>query len=221
MTDTTTYATTVPAYFEGKRDLVRDWATGVLENVSGFDDVSHTNINEVENESRDGFVAYTSGGFDGVGYGSPRYGVDSVPGPVKPYVERETKEHDEEWDTKNPKHPVSWVLSSAGVSWREKYHESLDARFEEGWTYFYKVRALFHNGDSFTKSESGEPEVLFCVAINTDFEYGRDSIPWLKYTGGDPECSKWAWEKTVKVADITSELIETMIEEASAALRNA
>lgn len=234
------YTTTVPPYFAAKRDLVRDWALAVIENVGGFEDVTHTNIDEVENEHRDGFVAYTSGGFDAIGYGDASIGLGSgtLPEAVKPYTDRETKEHDEEWDQENPEHTVDWIFSQPsdeqlllfnGVDpqralrekWRDKYHERYDARFQEGWTYFYKVRALFHNGNSWTKSESGEPEVLFCVGINTDFEYGRDTIPWLSCYGRSPNCTDWKWEKTVKVSDLTSELIDTMIEEASDALRSA
>ncbi len=234
------FETTVPPHFEVKRELVRDWASAVIEAVGGFDDVTNTRLDEIENERRDGFIPYTSGGFDAVGYGDAGLGLGSgsLPEAVRPYTDSAAKQHDEEWDQENPEHTTAWIFyrdiddqlllfngvdpqRSAREEWEEEYYESYDAVFQEGWTYFYKVRALFHNGSSITKSESGEPEVLFCVGINTDFEYGRDNIPWLSVYGSNPNCTDWLWEKTVKVSDITNELVETMIEEASNALRRA
>ena len=143
-------------------------------------------------------------------------------------------DYEKEWNEQNPEHPSSWLFASDeeekkqlemfGPSkerdrWREKYWDGENECFGEDDTFFYKARVLFH-GDP-QRSQSGEPEAYFFVGINTDIGYGRDNIPWLACYGGNPQQSQWVWEKTVKVADLTPEMIDTFIAEASDALRSA
>lgn len=227
---------TLAPTFVIKVEDVRRWAEEVLENVEGFEDVYSTRIDEVENRSRDGFWAFTDGGFNGIGYGSMghAHGSGCAPKVVQPYIDSTLAEVEKDWDEKNPTHPTSWLFAKTedeakqfemfGPSkerdhWREKFWEIENSAFDEGSTYFYKVRVLFH-GDRH-RSVSGEPEAFFMVGINTDFEYGRDYIAWLPYMGGKAQQTEWLWEKTVKVSELTNEMIDTFIAEASEALRSA
>jgi hypothetical protein len=217
-------------------ELTRRWAEEVLEAVSGFDDVYDTRVDEVENRHRDGFIPFTDGGFDGWGYATMSYahGASCAPKVIQPYIDRTLKDVETDWDAENPDHPTSWLFASDeeeakqlemfGPSrerdhWREKYWEIEREAFEDGSTYFYKVRVLFH-GD-LHRSESGEPEAFFMVGVNTDFEYGRDNIPWLTAYGSDPQCTKWVWEKTVKVSKLTPKMIDGFIKKAVDALCKA
>lgn len=222
------YETVVGCPFERVRDLVQEWCKDVTDEVSQFYDCYHSNVGEVENQWRDGFIPYTQGGFDGIVYASIRnaHGSGSVPAAVQPYLNRDIKECEEEWDRQNPEHTIGWIysrehdgqgelleLSTEREHWRERHYEFEQEWLDEGGTYFYKVRALFYAANN-SHNETGEAEVLFCVAINTDFEYGRDSISWLP----NAKCSEWVWERTVKVADITQPLIDELRVEAVKAL---
>jgi hypothetical protein len=231
---TATACGTLAPVFVEHVELTRRWAEEVLEAVSGFDDVYNTDLDEVENRSRDGFIPFTDGGFNGMGYAtmSYAYGSGCAPAVIQPFIDSTLKDVEEDWNKDNPEHPTSWLfarhddaqLDLFGPSgerdhWQEKYWEIEREAFEEGSTYFYKVRVLFH-GDHHS-SVSGEPEAFFMVGINTDFEYGLDHIAWLPYMGGKAQQTEWLWEKTVKVADLTEEMIDTFITEASDALRSA
>lgn len=104
--------------------------------------------------------------------------------------------------------------------WKEKFWEFEHEWLSEGGTYFYKVRAIYFDAGS-SRNESGEPEVFFMVGVNTDFEYGRDSISWLPYMGGKAQQTEWCWECTAKAADITEDFIDALKREALDALRSA
>jgi hypothetical protein len=221
---------------------VRRWTEEVLETVSGFDDVYHTNIDEVENRHRSGFIPFTDGGFNGIGYAtlSGAYGSGFIPNVIQPYVDSALKQVQEDWDEKHPDAtydtifaaPERVALEQDGQEvlpgfkssvddhpMRDEYYEFESEHMSEGGTYFYKVRVLFH-GDQ-QRSVSGEPEAYFMVGINTDFEYGRDSIRWLSCYVRDPNCTAWVWEKTVKVSEITADMVDTFVAEAAKALREA
>lgn len=227
---------TLQPVFVRKVDLCRQWVTEVLESVEGFDDVYGTNLNEVENRWRDGFIPFTDGGFDGLGYATLRDadGTGAAPNVIEPYLESARKEAEKDWDEQNPEHPVAWIyadedttqLTLPGVPpsrecdhWREKWYEFQDAHIGEGGTYFYKVRVLFHGDEH--RSESGEPEAFFMVGINTDFEYGRDNIPWLACYGQKTQQTTWVWEKTVKIKNLSARRIESLIRQATKALSEA
>jgi hypothetical protein len=218
-------------------DLVEQWVKDVLDNLQSAEDVYGTNIDAVENRPRDGFIPYTDGGFEGIGYASLSYahGSGSAPAVIQPYIDQSVKDAEKEWDADNPEHTVAWIYgtdpeeqgqgtmfgrSTEREHWREKWYEFEDEWLSEGGTYFYKVRAIFF-GVNNSRNQSGEPEVYFMVGINTDFEYGRDTIPWLACYGGNPKCTEWPWEKTIPVAQITPELVEKITEEATEALRRA
>jgi hypothetical protein len=225
---------TLAPVFTQHVDLVRRWAEEVTELVSDFDNVFDTSVDEVENRSRDGFIPFTDGGFNGIACASLRYSWSSgnAPKMLQPMIDSILDDYKKKWDEDNPKHPYSWIFAHSddaktemfGSSkerehWKEKYWEDENECFGEDDTYFYKIRVLFH-GDRHN-SVSGEPEALFFVGVNTDIGYGRDNIPWLSCYGGDPQQSKWLWEKTVKISDLTEEMIDGFIQEAADALRSA
>jgi hypothetical protein len=220
------YETVVACPFGRVRDLVQEWCKDATDEVSQFYDCYHSNFDEVENQWRDGFIPYTEGGFDGIVYASIQhaYGSGSVPSAIQPYLDRDLKECEEAWDEQNPDRTLGSLYSrehdgqgellersTEREHWLEKYYEFENEWLQEGGTYFYKIRALFYAANN-SQNETGEAEVLFCVAINTDFEYGRDSVSYAK--GG----SEWVWERTVKVADITQPLIDALRVEAVNAL---
>jgi hypothetical protein len=227
---------TLSATFVRKVELCRQWAKDVLDEIEGFDDVYGVNLDEVENRSRDGFIAFTDGGFNGVGLGSMSYGYGSgcAPQAIQPYIDSALKDIEKDWDERHPEHTVAWIYASEeehptlpGITpsrerehWREKFHEFEHESMSEGGTYFYKVRVLFYDTDN-SSNESGEPEAFFMVGINTDFEYGRDTIPWLTCYGQSPHCTKWLWEKTVKIRDLNPRRIASLTRQAIKALGDA
>jgi len=230
------FETIVPEPFEAKRTLVQKWVEEVLDNVGGFGDVYDTRSDEIENKSRSGFIPFTDGGFEGIAYASlsAAHGSGSAPAAIQGYIESAQKEAREEWDRQHPELTYDAIFaetveeagqqplpgfkpSRENDAQREQYWEHEDNWMSEGGTYFYKVRAIFFDQDN-SRNESGEPEVYFMVGLNTDFEYGRDNIPWLACYGAKTQQTTWPWEKTVKVDEITDELVETMVEEATKAL---
>lgn len=214
-------------------NLVRRWARDVSsEEYSGVWSCDHE-IENIENRHVSGFVPFTDGGVDVVIPASMSYcdSSGSCPNAIQPYLDAARKDCEDEWDSQNPEHTVEWIYSETPPQgdlldpkaaqaekdrWREKYFDFEQEWMSEGETFFYKVRAIYHGDEH--RSESGEPEILFCVGINTDFEYGRDHIAWLSCYGGDPQCTKWVWEATVKAADLTEDLIEEMKKSAIDAL---
>jgi hypothetical protein len=231
----------VPA-FEPVLDLTKKFVTEVLENLYDREDVYDRRIEEVENKSRDGFIPFTDGGFEGIGYQNLSYcsGSGNTPKIIEPYIESSLKDAEEEWDRQNPAHTIEWIfdheaddeeskqlqlfqttayLTTKREAWREKWYEFEQEWLSEGGTFFYKVRALFYDADS-SRNQSGKPEVYFFCGINTDFEYGRDTIPWLRCYGAKTQQTDWSWERNVKVSEITEELIEKFVEEATEALGN-
>lgn len=227
---------TLQPVFVRKVELVRNWVTEVLETVEGFDDVYGTNLSEVENRSRDGFIPFTDGGFDGIGMATLSYadGTGAAPAVIQPCLDAAHKDAEKDWDEQNPEHPVAWIYATENADqltlptieksreqehWREKFWEFEREHMSEGGTYFYKVRVLFH-GDQHS-SESGDPEAYFMVGINADFEYGRDNIPWLACYGQKTHQTTWLWEKTVKVKNLTKRRIESLARQAISALQSA
>ena len=224
--------------FQNVLDLCRQFSEEVLENLQSREFIYDYTINEVENKSRDGFVAFTDGGFDGIGYADLRsaWGSGDAPKVIQPYIDRDLEECKTEWDEQNPEHTYEWIfdyeanenerkqMNLAFVEsyhptkrecWQEKYWDFENEWLSEGGTYFYKARVLFFD-EGASRNVSGEPEAYFMVGINTDFEYGRDYISWA---GGSQ--TDWVWEKNVPVKDLTPDLIESMIEEATSALETA
>lgn len=216
---------------------VKEWVESISERASQWDDCwGHFRVEEVPGESYDGFIAFTNGGWEGIVYADMRaaYGSGSIPKAIQPYIDSTIKEAEQAFEEKHgvsvediykfgddpDQIPLIEGVRETEHPLRETWSEFEDEWMSEGGTYFYKVRALYYHPDNH-RNETGEDEIIFCVGINTDFEYGRDSIPWLSCYGGNPQQTQWLWEKTVKVSEITSDLLKQMEEEAFAALGDA
>lgn len=217
------------AVFVRKVQLCRQWAQDVLDEIEGFNDVHGVSLDEVENRSRDGFIAFTDGGFNGIGTAtmSAAHGAGVTPQAIQPYLDSVLRDVREAWDSEHPDHPVSWLWENEEVEHaamreplKQAFYEAEDAALSEGGAYFYKVRVLFYDRDR-SSNETGEPEAFFMVGINTDFEYGRDTIPWLSCYGKSPHCTKWLWEKTVKIRDLNARRIASLTRQAIKALGDA
>lgn len=174
------------------------------------------------------------------------WGSGSVPTAIQPYLDSALKDAAEAWDEKHPDATVDMIyadpemvaLEKAGQlvlpgliverdDWQRRQHPLLEGwqEFEtefmqEGGTYFYKARVLFYDVDN-SNNQTGKPEAYFFVGINTDFEYGRDTIPWLRCYGAKTQQSQWLWEKNIAIDELNDELVDTMIKEAIDALRSA
>ena len=227
-------------------DHARRWAEEVLDAVSGFEDVYNTDLDEVRNTPCDGFIPFTEGGFNGIGYAtmSAAHGSGSTPKAIQPYLDQAIKDAEEAWDADHPDATVAMIyadpepvaLEKAGQlvipgvgptpdylrehPLREDWYNFETESLQEGGTYFYKVRVLFYDVDN-SSNQTGKPEAYFFVGINTDFEYGRDSIPWMTCYGKPAQQTAWLWEKNFALEDLTDDLVDEMIAEASSALRNA
>lgn len=217
------YETTVPPEFEAVRGLARQWCEDVSDHVgTRFNDCYGADVGEVENQARDGFYPYTQGGFEGIVTATlaAADSTGSAPAVIQPYIDQDIKDAEEEWDRQNPEHPIAWIYAEDSVEreiWRERWGEFQYEWMSEGGTYFYKVRCLFF-GENNRGNQTGKPEIYFMVGINTDFEYGRDEIPWLSAYGSKTQQTEWCWEKTVPVDEITPELIDSMTRDAIDAL---
>lgn len=209
---------TGPDQFADVAELVRDFVETVADDIKGQEECwGEANIEEVEHESRSGFCAYTNGGFDcciasDLGH---VYGSGSVPADLQKYVDSDLADIKIEWNKANPDHEYDDIFAptpeelgqlalfddghrfTEAEHWKEKYWEFESEWMSEGNTYFYKIRALYFAPEN-SSNETGEREVYFLAGLCTDFEYGRDSG------------TIWKYEKTVKAADITQELIDEM-----------
>lgn len=210
--------------FARVHERLKVWTEDVLDGLG--DAVYDKRCDPVENQSRDGFIPYTSGGWDGIGYASMEYsyGTGSVPLAIQPYLNRELADIKTAWDAEHPETSYDVIFAPSledegqetlpGIeasreadALREEYYEFEHNSLSEGGTYFFKARCLYYvAGDS--RNTTGKDEVYLFTGINTDFEYGRDSIPWLG--AGKSQQSEWVWERTVRVRDLSPRRIEAL-----------
>ncbi len=181
-------------------------------------------VTEVPYESYDGFWAYTNGGLDltvptnlDYVYGSGRYpGNDKIGNELDKVLEyshqtalecfvQENKTVLEQLfpdaDLDNPTQDIINYHDLYNMDQGELAETLSQAESEsmyEGGTFFLQYRVFYFKGDN-SRNESGEDELYFFAGVNLDFEYGRDN--GLEST----------YEKTVKVSDLTPELIDTIV----------
>lgn len=249
------YDMTQMAEYADKVELVRAMLEELTDDVGRFCDVYHVgDLEQVECESRDGFIGFTNGGFEAIAYAdfSSARGSGCIPNAIEEmlnstlagaarywleeraevygYVPDEGDERDpeqiawdflndlEEADAENTENLLPMPLPRHGLPKcelaRQDYYETEDAHLSEGTTYFYKLRALFYAPDN--HHGSGEPEVYIMAAINTDLEYGRDSIRWA---GGDQNVG--GYEETIPLAEVTPEKMQEVLGKCLAALEES
>lgn len=213
--------------------LIKQWVNDVAEDVY---ESGTLRVSPIENQSRDGFFPYTEGGWNAIIHDDlySCNGSGNVPTLLRATLASELKDCAEEWDRQNPEIPyaelfdstvedegqqplLGFAASKEADAKREKYYEFENAYMQEGNTFFWKVRVLYYDTDN-SRNETGKPEVLFCVGLNDDFEYGRSHVSWLASPGKGGPGDHWLWEKTVPVEDVTDELLGTLKGEAIAAL---
>lgn len=215
-TDTTPAAAAVLAKVS---DDLRDVVAAVLDSAEGWN-AYNPRIEAVETAARSGFVPFTDGGWDGritAGvYGSQGGGYlpkcldafasDDYAAKVAAYV-AET-------------YPAETFADGEAAARFERDVQSYDTApdayhkaeaFENGWQeqdseFYYDARALLFGPEN-TRNETGEAEVYLFAGVNVDFEYGRDSVPWLACYGSNPNMHRGEWSRTVKVSDLTPEVL--------------
>ena len=203
--------------------LAERFVQGVCDEVSRFDDCyGDSRVEPIETEAYDGFIPYTDGGYDGCVYAqmSYAYGSGSAPATVQADIDRCLKDVESEFAEKHgitveqmdeeqaqavelwnqpalpgidkgdyPQHPL-----------REELYEMQDSYLSEGGTYFYKCRVMFYEPSNY-RNDSGDWEVRMFAYLNTDYEYGRDSISWLPALGGKADQTSGDWERTMTAAE--------------------
>lgn len=189
--------------------------TGTMESIKTMieevmDDIGEpfsTHLDEIPHEAYDGFIPFTNGGYDGVLvfglHGS--YEESNGTALIAKHLDNDYKMMQAEF--RREKELDDEVELDETVEGWEQFRDKWEQN-DEGGTWFVKVRAILFFPDNH-RNETGEAEILFCIGINDDFEYGRDSISWARGTG-----TTWVWEETVKVVDIN----ETKLEEIKVAM---
>jgi hypothetical protein len=221
-----------PESYAEKHEMVRRFVAQVGEEIAGFNDVySYDNEpEEIENRDRGGFWPWTEGGWtithrallsyahsSGCAPAEIRSMLDSTLLDCERSFVRE-KGVEVSFDTSKDKAKVKRFFNRMSDKRRDEYYEFEDTWLSEGGTYFYKVRAIYYAPGN-TDNVTGEPEVYFNAYLNTDLEYGRDSISWLPCLGGKADQTAGTFKRTVKLADLTEELIDELSREAIASLR--
>lgn len=156
-------------------------------------------VDTIEFEHVPGFIPWTDGGWNGcITFGmhdETAWGCKLI----RPFVEHDWELMQAEFRTE---HELAGDIELDYDTHPE--YEDFVTRWEQDddSCWFVYVRAIVY-GEGHHKSESGKAEVLFCFAVNDDFNYGRDSISWLGGVG-----SHWLWERTVIVDEITPEVLD-------------
>jgi hypothetical protein len=147
-------------------------------------------IEEIEHESRDGFIPFTSGGFEVClpAALAHHWGSGCAPAAVQHIIDRQEPSIADDWQRQHDDAPpfLECVNAEEGpaAAWRERAQE-----FEAEWwaedtdCYYWKARVMFedvddHNGGS-------EPRVQIDAYLCLD-SYGRDYISWLSCYGTNP-----------------------------------
>lgn len=223
--------------------LAERFVEGVCGNLQRFDDVYDTSVEPVCTEAYDGFIPYTDGGFDGVGRAlmSYAYGSGSCPAVIQDMIDSTLKDAESEFEREHGVSVEELYKQRADMftEWQqpalpgidkprcapepellEDWHQYQDNWLSEGGTYYYKVKVLFYRPDNY-RNKSGDYEVRMFAYLCTD-EYGRDSIPWLRPLGGNPDQTSGDWERTMTAAEFNAlgeSGIDALIEDATKHLK--
>jgi hypothetical protein len=154
-------------------------------------------------KARDGFIPWTSGGYEIClpATLSHHWGSGSAPAPVQPWLDEGERFIAEEWTRQFPDRPGLVDCICAGEGEPGYQWQSEAENFEcEAWSadtdcYFWKARVMFIAPDD-RQNESGKPEVYIDAYLNTDLNYGRDHIGWLRCYGTDPNQTIGEFKRT-------------------------
>lgn len=156
-------------------------------------------VEEVEYKSRDGFIPYTNGGYtlSFMSDLSLASSSGSHPEVIKPFIKSSLKSGLEYFKEENP----TFDETNENDPLWDAFYEYENEWMSESSEFWYQLRVLFFTADNY-KNITGEDEIYIISGTNTDFSYGRDSG------------LQKAYDKTVKVSDLTPESIVELIQEA-------
>jgi hypothetical protein len=213
-------------------ELARRFIEEFIEAAQHADETYHYDAEpeEIENEQRSGFIPWTDGGWQTC---LPNDVYSSVSrGGAHPAIQAiyDLNQPDciESWWRKRFGNLPDSVASLRGMSLfnhlygliadeddaREDFHE-----WEVEWwgdsdsIYYWKARAIYYAAGN-SDNTTGEPEIYFDAYLCLD-EYGRDSIPWLRAYGSPSDQTRGNWKRTIKVRDLTAELVGDLIKDAT------
>jgi hypothetical protein len=229
-------------------DMAWRYVEEVMDNLLTGDDIAcEAEVEEIENESRSGFIPYTEGGFEAVGWNTLGYAHSSgkEPKAIQPIIESalcdclewflkdrdgftmpdnvQDKKHG--WERYN----YLWEAAEKQLGeqtfgpmdqepkWIEEYYEVEHEYLLEGSTYFWKCRAIFYDATNSDNELDGDA-ILFETYLNTDLEYGRDYVSWLSCYGASPDQTVDGYRKWVLVKDMTEALVDQMLSETADAI---
>ena len=164
-------------------------------------------IEPIEDKARDGFIPYTSGGFEVClpASLSSAHSSGRVPAPIQPIIDTWLKDAADEWAREYPDKPslVDCILGDdRDLSEKAADFES-DYLCNSDESYFWKARVMFLDADD-RQNESGKPEVYIDAYLNTDIGYGRDHIPWIAPLGGKANQTVGSFKLTIPADDFAA-----------------
>jgi hypothetical protein len=189
---------------------IRGLITDVTDTIGR--DAYFSRVEPIEFRNVSGFYPYTQGGYNGVvTFGLNGSEESQSTKRIAPIAE---KDYEEMIEGYRAEHGIAAdaELNYDVESWQEWEMAWRDS--EASW--FVYVRAIFF-GEGNHRNQTGEDEVCFMGMVNDDFDYGRDHVgAWAGDIG-----SHDFYERTVKVADCTPELLAEVKAELLAAWAEA
>lgn len=164
-------------------------------------------IDPIESNARDGFIPYTSGGFEVCLPASlySAYSSGSAPAPIQSIIGTWLKDAADEWAREYSEKPslIDCIcgddsdLRELASDFESEYLNNSDE------CYFWKARVMFLNADD-RQNETGKPEVYIDAYLNTDIGYGRDHIPWASHCGGKSDQTIGSFKLTIPADDFAA-----------------
>ncbi|WP_158010656.1 hypothetical protein [Tardibacter chloracetimidivorans] len=198
----------------------------MAEALGSYDDAifeyePHKRVEEIETEARDGFIPWTSGGYEVClpASLSHAWGSGSAPEPIQKIIDNETDLIADTWKQQYPDRPpfLECVLGEHGQELEEQAQEyEMESWQGDDSCYFWKARVMFlAPGDP--QNETGKLEVYLDAYLNTDLNYGRDHISWLRCHGSNPNQTVGTFKRTIDAdvfASMTEEQLDALVTEA-------
>ncbi len=194
-------------------------------------------VEEIERESRSGFIPWTHGGHHVVLAAalSHHWGTGAAPAPVQPLIDAGGEIIASEWARQYPERPslIDCICSEPDLhpdlfggetplphSMPDSWRRAAEDFESESWAndddcYYWKARAMILSPRD-RQNQSGDWEVYVDAYLCTD-SYGRDSIPWLSCYGQKTDQTVGDWKRTVPMREfmaMDSDALERMVEEA-------
>jgi hypothetical protein len=168
----------------------------VVEHVSQDEDPINTRVDPILSKSVSGYIAFTDGGWDGeLCYPFQACLGDKVPW-ITPDKDRDRTDAETQFREKHELTDEDDIFEHP--EWEEFITEWEQADTDTWAVYVRAIRYLPSN----CYSSTGEEEYDFCMAVNDDYNYGRDSIGWLRSPAKGGPGSHWFFSRTRTVAEL-------------------